>query len=331
MIDTVPFPLLVSRLTRLLADAGASPAVAETIARNCAGCERDGALSHGVFRIPGYLRSLRSGWADGHATPVVSVDGAMVRVDAARGFAQPALAASANAIDEAVAATGAAVVAIRDAHHFSALWPDVEPFAERGLLAMTMVTGAAQVIPRGASEKMLGTNPFAFAAPVAGGDPFVFDFATSSISHGDLQLAARADERVPPGTGVGRGGADTTDPHEILDGGGLLPFGGHKGQALSMMVELLASGLTASAFSHRGDLVLPPRPEDGGTDIAGQFVLVIDPDRDGAGFAGRVRSFVDALRAAGVERMPGDRRYRNRAEALRRGIPVTPAIAALWD
>ncbi|ATQ56434.1 hypothetical protein PYTT13_11900 [Paracoccus yeei] len=140
----IPFDLLVLRLQSLLAKAGASETAAAILARNCAGCERDGTFSHGVFRIPGYLSTLRSGWVDGHARPQISRVGASyLRIDAMNGFAQPALEAVRKDIRAMIGESGAAIVALRNSHHFSALWPDVEPWADAGLVALTMVYGDA--------------------------------------------------------------------------------------------------------------------------------------------------------------------------------------------
>lgn len=329
--ETISFDELVDLLTATLMSAGASERVARVIATNCASCERDGALSHGVFRIPGYLKSLRTGWASQDGDPIITrVGPSIIRANAVRGFAQVALETAKPAITEAIAESGVAVVAIHDAHHFSALWPDLEPFARKGLLGITMVTGVAQVIPRGAHDRILGTNPFAFSTPVAGADPIVMDFATAAMSHGDVTLHMREGKAVPLGTGTGIGGRDTEDPAEILEHGGLLPFGGHKGLALSMMVELLASGFTNSPYSFDFERNSPENPDDGGTDITGQFLMLIDPDRGETGsFAERAKVLIDMMRESGLDRMPADRRYLNRARALAEGIPVTPAIAEL--
>lgn len=324
------FDALVARIRELLERAGAAPRVAEVLARNCAGCERDGALSHGVFRVGGYLASLEAGTADGAATPVTErVGPSFLRIDAANGFAQPALQLARPAIDGMLAETGVAVVAMRHSHHFSALWPDLEPFAEAERIALTMVAGGTRVVrPRGAQLPVYGTNPIAFAAPVLGAPPIVVDFATSAMSHGDLQLARNASQLVPIGTGTGPGGEDTTDPAEIIEARGLLPFGEHKGAALSLMVEVLAAGLTGGAFSFEADAVAP----EGRTRRTGQLLIVIDPTRGGnEAFAERVAGFTRMLRDAGIERLPGDRRHRRRAEAEMHGIPVTPAIAALFE
>ncbi|WP_156143973.1 Ldh family oxidoreductase, partial [Sinomonas humi] len=252
------------------------------------------------------------------------------RCCAGRGIAQVALARARQKIMHAVEEEGVALVAIRHSHHHSALWPDLEPFAESGCIALTTVTGGVPTVaPVGVHEAVLSTNPFAYAIPVAGAPPLVADFATSSVSFGDLTLAARTGRPVPPGTGVDAEGRDTTDAGAIADGGSLLPFGGHKGAALSVMVEVLASALTGGAFSREASV---DKPSGAHSSRTGQFLLVIDPDRGTSGeFADRVATFTKMLRAAGMDRLPADHRYARRAEAEARGIPVTNAIRELLD
>ncbi len=198
---------------------------------------------------------------------------ASCRVDAANGFAQPALAAARALLVDKARSAGIALLAIHNSHHFAALSPDVEPFAEQGLVALSVVNSMTCVVPHGADRPLFGTNPIAFAAPRADGAPIVFDLATSAIAHGDVQIAARKGERLPPGMGVDSLGQPTQDPKAILEGGALLPFGGHKGSALSMMVELLAAALTGGNFSFRVQLDRSPWRQDP-VDRS-----VVDPDR----------------------------------------------------
>lgn len=320
---TISFEDLVSLLRRVFTQAGVSESNAGALAMTCAQCERDGSLSHGIFRIPGYLGSLRSGWVDGRAVPSVEdVGPAVVRVDARNGFAQPALAAARPLLLDKVRCCGSALLAIRDSHHFSALWPDVEPFAREGLVAMSFVTGLACVIPPGGRRPVFGTNPMAFAAPVAGADPLVFDHATSALSNGDVRIAAREGHTVGPGAGVDRHRQPTVDPKAILDGGALLPFGGHKGASIILMIEILASALTGGAFSAEVDFSRHPGAE---TPRTGQLLLVVDPQRGGNDlFAHRVRQLLDSVREAGQERLPGDRRYARR-KLSDEGIPISHA------
>lgn len=318
----VPLAQLQERLQQIFQRHGCSDAVAAVLAANCASAQRDGAHSHGVFRIPGYVSTLASGWVDGAAVPeVTDVAPGFVRVDARGGFAQPALAAARTLLVEKVRQAGIAVLAIHNSHHFAALWPDVEPFAEEGLVALSVVNSMTCVVPHGARKPLFGTNPIAFAAPCQGLAPIVFDMATSAMAHGDLQIAARQGEQLPPGVGVDAEGEPTTDPKAILEGGALLPFGGHKGSALSMMVELLAAALTGGHFSWEFDWSQHPGAK---TPWTGQLIIVIDPSKaEGGRFAERSRALVEQMHTAGLSRLPGERRFRERAVSQREGVAVS--------
>ena len=317
--QTIAYSDLIALLAQVFQRHGTSAEVARVLAENCASAERDGAHSHGIFRIPGYVSTLASGWVDGKAIPLVEdVASGFVRVDAANGFAQPALAAARELLLEKARSAGIAVLAIRNSHHFAALWPDVEPFAYEGLVALSVVNSMTCVVPHGAERPLFGTNPIAFAAPRAGGDPIVFDLATSAMAHGDVQIAAREGRSLPPGMGVDRDGQPTCEPKAILDGGALLPFGGHKGSALSMMVELLAAALTGGNFSFEFDWSKHPGAK---TPWTGQLIIVIDPAKAaGQDFAERARTLVSQMQEVGLQRLPGDRRHQQRAESLRNGI-----------
>lgn len=315
------FEQLSQLLERVFRRAGASDTVAAILARNCAACERDGSLSHGVFRMPGYVASIDSGWVDARAVPrIEDVGAAMVRVDAMNGFAQPALDAARELLLDKVAASGAAVLAIRNSHHFSALWPDVEPFADRGLMAISAVNSFACAVPHGATSPVFGTNPIAYAVPRLSGPPLVADLATSSMANGDVQIAAREGRRLPPGYAVDGDGNPTTDPQVVLDSGALLTFGGHKGSAISLLIELLGAALTGGQFSYEVDWSAYPGAQ---TPHTGQFLILIDPDRGRSSqFAARAEMLISELSDAGMTRLPGNRRYDRRAEADRSGIPV---------
>ncbi|MBK5001055.1 Ldh family oxidoreductase [Pseudomonas sp. S31] len=316
------FAELSGLLQAIFQQHGCSEAVASVLATNCASAQRDGAHSHGVFRMPGYISTLASGWVDGRAVPqITDVASGYVRVDARGGFAQPALAAARSLLVEKARSAGIAVLAIHDSHHFAALWPDVEPFADEGLVALSVVNSMTCVVPHGARKPLFGTNPIAFAAPCAGHDPIVFDMATSAMAHGDVQLAARAGQSLPEGMGVDAQGQPTCDPAAILEGGALLPFGGHKGSALSMMVELLAAALTGGHFSWEFDWAGHPGAK---TPWTGQLIILIDPSKaEGDRFAQRSRELVEQMQAVGLSRMPGERRYREREVAEREGVALS--------
>lgn len=320
--DLIAYPDLVTLLERVFRRAGASDAVAQILAANCAGCERDGATSHGIFRIAGYLSSIASGWVDPAAEPQLeNLEGSLVRVDANNGFAQPALELARPAVLDRVRRDGVAMVSIRNSHHFSALWPDVESFAAEGLLALSMVNSFACTVPFDGNAAVFGTNPIAFAAPRASAAPLVADMATSAMANGDVQLALREGRQLPAGHGVDGKGQPTTDPAAVLNGGALLPFGGYKGSTISLMIELFGAALTGGKFSFEVDWSAYPGAQ---TPHTGQVVIVIAPDfgRQGGLFGQRVDAMVAQLRASGVSRLPGDRRLVTRRRSLRDGIAL---------
>ena len=317
----VPFTQLVALLKAIFERHGAPGNVAGILAANCATAERDGAHSHGVFRMPSYAATLESGYVDLRATPeVVDASPSLLRVDARNGFAQVALAAAREAAIAKARATGICLVAIRDSHHLGALWIDTEAFAREGLVALAFVNSVKRVAPFGGHTPVYGTNPMSFAVPRKGREPLVFDQASSAMAYGDIRMAQDAGRSVPPGTGVDRDRRPTTDPAAILEGGALLPFGGHKGSSISMMVELLAAGLAGGQFSFEVDRSAYPAAQ---TVRTGQTLILIDPAKVfGDDYEARVEALGDAVLKAGQERLPGDRRYANRREAERLGIPL---------
>ncbi len=323
-VTRISYADLVALLEAIFVRHGVSADAAAVLAANCAGCERDGALSHGIFRIPGYVSTLESGWVDGKAIPQVRDCGAgLVRVDARNGFAQPALAAGREMAVEKARSAGIAALAIGDSHHFSALWPDVEPFAEMGFVALSFVNSMACVVPVGGHTPVFGTNPIAFASPRADGPPFVFDQAASSMAHGDVQIAARAGRSLPEGVAVDSTGSPTTDAQAVLEGGALLPFGGYKGNSIALMVEILGAALTGGQFSREVDWTDFPGAQ---TPKTGQLVILIDPESGGnQAFGARVAGLLEAVREAGQERLPGDKRYRTRKESLATGVALASA------
>lgn len=313
---------LVSLLEAAFLRAGASATVAHSLAANCAGCERDGAISHGVFRMPGYLSSIASGWVDAAVQPRMESDeGALLRVDAMNGFAQPALAMARPTLLERVHRDGIAMLSIRNSHHFSALWPDVEPFADEGLLALSMVNSFACTVPFDGHAPVFGTNPIAFAAPRNGSAPLVADMATSAIANGDVQISLREGRQLSPGHGVDSQGRPTTDPAAVLNGGALLPFGGYKGSTISLMIELFGAALTGGKFSFDVDWSAYPGAQ---TPHTGQVIILVAPDfgRERGVFGMRVNALVDQLRHSGVSRLPGDRRLITRRRSMRDGISL---------
>lgn len=197
----------------------------------------------------GYVASLRSGKANGKARPAVARrTPAIIHVDGDYGYAPLALEKGLPELTAAAKEIGVAVMAINRTHHFAALWPKTEALAEQGLIGMACVCYTPMRAPAGGNKALFGTDPLSFAWPRPGGMPVVFDMATAAKAMGEVMIAERDGEMVPEGTGLDAEGRPTTDPDAILKGM-LLPFGGYKGSAVALMVELLAAGAVSDRFS----------------------------------------------------------------------------------
>jgi len=301
---------------------------AAALGRTIASAERDGSASHGLFRMPGYIASLRSGKVNGSAEPKVTrISPAVVKVDGDHGYAPLALEKGREALIEAARENGIAAMALVNVHHFAALWVEVEPIAEAGLAAMAFTTYKPAVVPAGAKTPLFGTNPMCFGWPRGDKQPLVFDQASASMARGEVMIAARDGHAVPLGTGVDADGNPTTEPQKIIDGGALLPFGGHKGSTIAMMIELLVAGLTGMDFSYEAQ---KNDNNDGGPPNGGEFMLAIDPNRfgDAEGWLNHSEAFLERLAAMEGAHMPGNRRYANRAKSAVDGIMVSEKVHA---
>jgi LDH2 family malate/lactate/ureidoglycolate dehydrogenase len=320
---TIPVAGLTSRVAAIFRKAGLSEAQAEAVARIIVAGERDGCRSHGIYRIEGCLRSLRAGKVKPDAEPKVVVDGsALVRVDAGHGFAPLAFEAGLPALVERARALGLAALVINDCTHFAALWPEVEALTNQGLAGLALCPSYASMAPTGGLRPLFGTNPMAFGWPRPGRWPYVFDFATSVVARGEIELHRRAGQAIPEGWALDAEGAPTTDPERAL-AGAMLPFGGHKGSAIATMIELLGGPMigdmtSAEALNVLGSTALLPRH--------GELVLAFDVARFAAHRPGdplaAAEILFDAILGQGA-RLPSQRRFDARSRAEAEGIRLS--------
>ena len=307
-------------LRRAGCDDAHATAVADVIAR----AERDACASHGLFRLPGYLAALASGLVDGTAIPVSRILApGVVQVDGRDGFAPCATTLARAEVTALARSQGIAAAAIVNVHHFSALWSDLEALIEDGLAALCCTAYLPAVTPAGATKPFFGTNPLAFGWP--GVDGFIFDAATAATSRGELQIAARDGLLAPEGAGMDTQGRPTRDPVAIL-AGAQSPFGGHKGSAIALMVEMLAGVLIGQPTSPEAGREHARFGEEGasGPPRGGMLLLAFDPDRfgDADGWRAHSAAFLQELRALPGVRLPGDRRHAERVRMARDGVNV---------
>lgn len=311
-----------------LENLGLSNAHALAMARVIAAGQRDACASHGIYRLLSCAQTVHAGQVRLDVEPQVQADGGpVVRVDAGFGFSPLAFARGLPHLVEAARTHGLAALAINRCFHFSALWPEIEDITEHGLAALALTPSHAWVAPAGGRTPVFGTNPIAFGWPRPGLHPFVFDFATSAIARGDLELHRRAGSPLPEGCGVDADGLPSTDPVAVARGA-MLAFGGHKGSALSLMVELMAGALIGD-WGSRESLAFDAGA--GVTPCHGELVLAFDPARlcggDPAPHQAQAEAMFGAITSQGA-RLPSQRRYAARERSLREGVRVP---GALWD
>ena len=281
--------------------------------------ERDGSLSHGLFRLPAYVAGLKSGKLNGNARPKLKIiSQSVIKVLGNNCLAPIVLSIAIPELIRAAKKNGIAVLAINNSHHMAAMWPETEMIAEQGLVALACTSYKPAVAPAGATKPLFGTNPISFAWPRPGKTPVVYDMATASMAMGEVHVAKREGHKVPLGTGLTKDGKETTDPGEIADGGVLLPFGGYKGSSIAMMVELLAVALVGDNFSYETSA---KDNSDGGPPSGGEFILAISPDKlSGNDWDKHSNEFFDKMKSMDGVRLPGERRHKNRLDKGPRNI-----------
>ena len=336
----VPPAALETWTADVLVRLGASADHGASVARVLVDATARGVDSHGVARLPMYVRLIDRGLIDLDAKP--SVDrrsGATALIDAANSFGQPA---GELGMQEAVGLAreyGVGWSVVRRSNHYGTVGYYARMAAEQGLVALAATNSASVVAPTRASGRFLGTNPLAFGAPVEGGAPVVLDMSTSTVSGGKLEVAMRDGKPIPEGWGVTAEGVDTTDPYSVFrQGGALRPLGGdelhsgYKGFGLALMVETLTAILANGAFA-RGVGALtsaePTQPAD-----VSHFAVVLDPARFGTGadFGRNLAELCAQLRALPPVDpelpvlIPGDPEEHALRERTELGIPLSGPV-----
>jgi uncharacterized oxidoreductase len=234
--------LIVSRM-------GSSEQETEEVADHLVRANLSGHDSHGVGMLPAYVRLLRDGLLVPNQTPHTVLDaGALLVIDARRGFGQRM---TADAVRRAIGRArelGACVLALRNASHVGRIGTYGELAARAGcaFTAFVNVADGRDVAAAWAcAEPRLGTNPFCAAIPGPDGPALLLDMATTTIAAGKARVAYNKGEQVPDGSLIDAAGHPTTDPTGFIRDrtGAMLPFGRHKGSGLAVMCEIMAGAI----------------------------------------------------------------------------------------
>jgi len=312
-------------VTAALTRCRTSPDNAACVARALVAAEADGLKGHGLSRVPTYAAQAKVGKVDGFATPVSArVRPGLLAIDAANGFAYPALAVAEAALPAMARQCGLAAAALRRSHHCGAAGHPVERLARGGLVAILFANTPAAIAPWGGHTGLFGTNPIAFACPLPDRAPVVVDLSLSKVARGNILAAKQKGERIPDGWALDGQGRPTTDPDAAL-GGTMVPLGDAKGTALALMVELLAAGLTGANFAAEASSFLDMEGPPPGT---GQLIIAFDPAAIAGGALAHCAALAAAIERQAGARLPGARRLATRAKAAREGLAVADNLLA---
>lgn len=327
-------------IERILVSIGAREEQAASVARVLVDADLRGIDSHGVARLPAYVRLVDLGFLDLAADAQVSERrGAVAVVDAGNGLGQPAGELAMDTACEIAAEHGIGWVTAHHSNHFGIVGYYTRLATARGFVSVAGTNSAAVVAPTRAAERFMGTNPMSFGAPGAAGPGISLDMSTSAVAGGKLEKATREGTRIPEGWVLTRDGQPTTDPTSgIAAGGALLPLGGteehssYKGYGLGLMVEVMSSVLVGAPHGPSVGPLTSSTPHS--TAEVSHFFMALDPSRfgDTARFAVDVDRLCAELRSlppvdADLPVMvPGDPEEASMRTRRANGIPIHPSV-----
>ena len=309
----------------LLQALGTPEDLAVQVAGSLVDAQCVGHESHGMIRLVEYAGFVESGRLDPAVRAVVDRrTGATAMVDGRHGWGQPACWLAVDTARELAAAHGTAAVTVRNCNHVGRIGEYVEALADEGLVGLAWCNAEPAVAPFAGRNRMLGTNPIAAGIPLGVGSPsLVMDFATAASAEGKLRVARATSAPIPEGLVIDAQGSPATTADAFYDGGALVPFGGHKGYGLSVMVEMLGGALSGNH----------PATSPEYTHGNGVVVLVLDP----GAFVGRQKFSADTAQCAKALResapvkdgnpvlVPGDVEHQQR-DARRTSVPVPEQV-----
>lgn len=311
--------------------SGAPPDIAGLVADSLVGADLRGIDSHGVMRTTRYLGRIRDGSLQPAARPsMLRQHGASIVLDGGWGFGQVAARHGARLAIELCREHGLAGVSLSRSHHIGRLGEYAEMLAAAGHVGLVLAAGGERggsVAVHGSRSRMLGTNPLAIAVPSPLPDlPLVLDFATSTVPEGRVAVARANGTRLPPGCLLDAAGRPSTDPADFYAGGALVPFGGHKGSALMLMIEILATTMAGSA-----PISSPEYRMGNPAVIIAWSVDYFTPHSD---YHRLVRDLMERIKqsdpAEGFSEvlLPGEIEARRRREREQSSVPVTDGV---WE
>src|ERR1700676_3380458 len=263
---------LLEFATTIYIKAGMSAEDARLAADTLVQADLWGHQSHGVMRLPWYVARLKSGVVKSVAALEYIVDaGAIGVIDGHDAMGQVLTALAAKDVIRRAKLHGIGAVALRNSNHFGTAMYYTLMAPPEGCIMFLSTNASPAMAPWGGREKLVGNNPWSWAAPAGRHAPMVLDIANTSVARGKIYLAQQMGLPIPEGWAIDAQGAPTTEPGAAI-GGMILPMAQHKGYAIAVIMDMLSGVLTGSAF---GTEVHGPYQAEHRSG-AGQFVIALN-------------------------------------------------------
>jgi len=328
-IKTVSVSELTEFCVAALRKCGVSEADARVTIDVLVTTDTYGVFTHGVKCLKGYITRLRAGGLKADAVPRVEREGpawAIVDGQCALGMVTSVFAMN-TAIQKAKTA-GIAYVGVRNSCHFGAAGYYANLAAKADMIGMAMANDYPSMAILGAKKAVLGTNPFAYAVPAGKNDPIFLDIASSTVAGGKVRIAQTKNQKIPDTWMVDADGIPTTDPFLYPQSASLLPFAGHKGYGIALMIENLAGVLTGTGAMWDLNNWIDGRKDIPTNHGAAFLAFNVGAITSLDAFKNRVDQLIQEIhetpKAKGTERLyvPGEMEWENRRKSLANGITL---------
>ncbi len=322
----VPQPEILELVTAIFSAAGMSDGDAALLADSLVLADLEGVHSHGILRVPEYVKKVTVDGVDPRGKPSVVKDAvAIMVIDGGNSMGQVGMTFAMDRVIERAAETGIAAAAIRGSNHSGAMSYYVRRAVAKNMIGIATTNALPTMAPIGGAERIVGINPIGLGVPAGDEHPIIYDAAFGATAHGKIRVYAQKGLPIPGDWALDADGMPTTDALKAIDGL-IQPVGGYKGIGMATVIGMMSSMLSGAAYgTELGDLHRGP---EAGKD--GHFVAAINI----AAFedVGRFQSRVDAAvrqqhetkKAPGAGRIyvPGEIESEKRERYLKTGITL---------
>ena len=329
--STVNYEVLQGFVHQLFARTGMPDEDSRTCAEYLVKTNLWGIDSHGVLRVPIYIKRLLSGAMN--KTPEITSASNFGAIEILNGDDGCGYIVGKVAMEKAIVKAkefGIGAVGAMRSNHFGAAALYTKMAAEEGMIGIGMTNVVPNVVAPGGAKPIVGNNPLAISVPTFGDFPFTLDISLSAVAGGKLLLAAKKGEKIPLDWATDKSGKPTDDPEEGF-AGFLLPAAGHKGYGLALAVDLLSGVLTGGAYLHglKGMYKYPDDPS-----LSGHFFIAINPLALMAKeeMQSRMADFYNQIKTSPMwdesmeMLMPGEIEYRTEKARKRDGLQLPPDL-----